>query len=141
MVRSNSAVALFCALFLSSGMAYADNQPAKAAETKPADPFAFADFTWAPGNYAPRESPLQTKYFTPEIRLDTDYNYTFNHPKDHTISGSSEVFRVERVSGHADRHRRGFQLQQRDVSLMTQFGMYSTMTPETTRAPRAANGS
>jgi len=33
------------------------------------------------------------KVFTPEIRADVDYNYSFNHPKDDTIGGSSEVFR------------------------------------------------
>jgi thymidylate synthase (FAD) len=59
---------------------------------KPA-PLAFADFSWVPGNYGPPESKLATKYFTPELRLDTAYHYQFARPKDHTISGSSEVFR------------------------------------------------
>ena len=65
------------------------------ATTKPAkaEPFAFADFTWLNGNARTKESPMDTKFFTPEIRADVDYNYSFNHPKDDTISGSSEVFR------------------------------------------------
>ena len=37
--------------------------------------------------------PLDTKFFTPEIRADVDYVYDFPHPKDDTIGGSSEIFR------------------------------------------------
>lgn len=40
-------------------------------------PFGYADFTWAPASYAPLESPLATKYFVPEIRLDSTYHYSF----------------------------------------------------------------
>lgn len=94
-----------------------------------AEPFAFADFSWVPGNYAPTESPLATKYFTPELRLDNTYHYSFNHPSDDTISGSSEVFRHNEfqtsqigVGGDAHYKNVGFRL-------MTQFGMYSTTTP------------
>src|SRR5713101_4102300 len=70
-----------------------------AAVPKPAktEPFAFADFTWLTGNARTKESPMDTKFFTPEIRADVDYIYDFNHPKDNTISGSSEVFRAIEV--------------------------------------------
>ena len=68
--------------------------------TKAAEPFAFADFSWTPGGYAPPESVISTKYFTGEFRLDTDYNYSFNNPKDDTISGSSEIFRHRGVPAH-----------------------------------------
>jgi len=40
---------------------------------------------------------MDTKFFAPEIRADVDYIYDFNHPKDNTISGSSEVFRANEV--------------------------------------------
>jgi len=46
-----------------------------------AEPFAFADFTWLTGNARTKESPMDTKFFTPEIRADVDYIYDFNHPK------------------------------------------------------------
>jgi len=62
-----------------------------------AQPFAFADFTWLTGNARTKESPMDTKFFTAEIRADVDYVYDFNHPKDNTISGSSEVFRANEV--------------------------------------------
>src|SRR6266478_3801601 len=65
-----------------------------AAKAPATEPFAFADFTWLTGNTRTKESPMDTKFFTPEIRADVDYIYDFNHPKDNTISGSSEVFRA-----------------------------------------------
>ena len=57
------------------------------------EPFSFADFTWLNGNSRIKEVPLDTKFFTPEIRADVDYIYDFHHPKDDTIGGSSEIFR------------------------------------------------
>src|SRR5262249_28040050 len=59
---------------------------------KKAEPFAFADFTWLNGNPRTKTVPLDTPFFTPEIRADVDYVYDFHHPKDDTIGGSSEVF-------------------------------------------------
>src|SRR5690349_11031688 len=69
------------------------------ASTKPAkaEPFAFADFTWLNGNPRTKKVPLDTPFFTPEIRADVDYIYDFHHPKDDTIGGSSEVFRANEV--------------------------------------------
>ncbi|HML18766.1 MAG TPA: hypothetical protein VK419_17165, partial [Bryobacteraceae bacterium] len=64
---------------------------------KPAEPFAFGDWTWLTGNARTTESPMDTKFFTPEIRADVDYVYDYNHPADHTIGGSSEVFRAGEV--------------------------------------------
>jgi hypothetical protein len=101
----------------------------------PAEPFAFADFTWMNGNSRTTESPLDTKYFTPEFRADTSYIYDFAHPSDHTLVGSSESGRTGEV-----------QLQQLGIGgdfhvgnvrgrLMTQYGMYSTMTPRNDASP------
>ena len=109
-----------------------DTKPAKPAK---AEPFAFADFTWLNGNPRTKEVPLDTKFFTPEIRADVDYVYDFNNPKDDTIGGSSEIFRSKE-----------FQLTQLGVGgdfhydnvrarLMTQFGMYSVTTPRNDASP------
>ena len=68
-----------------------------AAKTAKAEPFAFADFTWLNGNARTKDTPYATSFFTPEIRADVDYVYDFNHPKDDTIGGSSEVFRSNEV--------------------------------------------
>lgn len=52
-----------------------------------AEPFALVDFTWLTGNSRTKESPLDTKIFTVELRVDVDYVHDLNHPKDNTISG------------------------------------------------------
>jgi len=101
----------------------------KPTEEKAAEPFAFADFSWAPGNYAPPESPLATKYFTPELRVDTVYHYSFANPKDNTISGSSEVFRHNEFQLTQLGVGGDFNYKNVGMRLMTQFGMYSTTTP------------
>ena len=45
--------------------------------------------------------------------LDDDFTYSFNHPKDDTIVGSSEVLAIRRVPGHAARDRRRLPLRER----------------------------
>ncbi|HVT15092.1 MAG TPA: outer membrane beta-barrel protein [Thermoanaerobaculia bacterium] len=113
-------------------------QPAAAgapAKAKAPEPFAFADFTWLNGNSRTSESPIDTKVFTGEFRVDASYITDLNHPRDNTLVGSSESGRTNEV-----------QLQQLGIGgdfhydhvigrLMTQFGMYSTMTPRNDASP------
>jgi hypothetical protein len=98
-------------------------------------PFAYGDFSWAPGGKAPSESPLKWGPFTGEIRLDTVYHYSFNHPKDNTISGSSEVFRHNEVQVTQIGFGGDFFYKNIQARLMTQFGMYSTTTPRNDASP------
>jgi hypothetical protein len=104
---------------------------------KPAkpEPFAFGDFTWLTGNSRQKDFPLDTKVFTGELRVDVDFVHDFNHPKDDTIGGSSEIFRANE-----------FQLTQFGIGgdfhwnnvrgrLMTQFGMYAQTTPRNDASP------
>jgi hypothetical protein len=115
-----------------------DSAPSARAEplqSEPAAPFAFADFSWVPGNLGSAERPLTFGPFTGELRVDTAYHYSFTNPTDDTISGSTEVFR------HGE-----FQLAQLGIGgdffykgvmarLMTQFGMYSQTTPRNDASP------
>jgi hypothetical protein len=98
-------------------------------------PFAFADFSWVPGNAGASERPLTAGPLTGEFRMDNVYHYEFSEPKDNTVSGSSEVFR------HGE-----FQVTQIGIGgdflyknvmgrLMTQFGMYSMTTPRNDASP------
>ena len=105
------------------------------AKRQKAEPFAFADFTWLTGNARTKESPMDTKFFTPEIRADVDYVYDFNHPKDDTIGGSSEVFRSNEV--HVTQLGVGgdFHYDNVRARLMTQFGLYSQTTPRNDASP------
>ncbi|HEY6929704.1 MAG TPA: outer membrane beta-barrel protein, partial [Thermoanaerobaculia bacterium] len=93
------------------------------------EPFAFADFTWLTGNPRSKEFPLQGRVVTGEVRIDVDYVYDFNHPQDHTISGSSEIFRSGEVQ--LTQFGLGGDLNWHNVRgrVMTQFGMYSQTTP------------
>ncbi len=98
-------------------------------------PFAFADFTWVPGNSRTKESPLAWGPFTGEIRIDDAWHDSFAHPRDNTISGSSEVFRdgenqVTQIGFGGDILYRNAM-----VRLMTQFGMYSQTTPRNDTSP------
>ncbi|MDR3670097.1 MAG: outer membrane beta-barrel protein [Holophaga sp.] len=104
--------------------------PAPAPSAAPADPFAFADFTWLNGNSRQNQSLLDTKYFTGEFRADVNYVYDFNHPKDHTIVGSCETGRTNEVQVQQLGIGGDFHYDNVRGRLMTQFGLDSTMTPE-----------
>ena len=100
-----------------------------------AEPFTFADFTWLNGNPRTKDVPLDTKFFTPEIRADVDYVYDFAHPKDDTIGGSSEIFRSNEV--HVTQMGIGgdFHYDNVRARVMTQFGLYSQTTPRNDASP------
>jgi putative OmpL-like beta-barrel porin-2 len=102
---------------------------------KKPEPFAFADFTWLSGNPRTKESPIDTPYFTGEFRSDVAFHESFNHPKDDTISGSSEVFR----SGEAQLTQLGiggdFHWNNLRGRILTQIGMYSQTQPRNDVSP------
>jgi hypothetical protein len=84
---------------------------------------------WMNGTSRGKAPAFDTKFFTPEIRLDVNYLQSLNHPHDHTIVGSTEEFRsgefqIEQVSLGGDFHWDN--VRARFLSL---FGMFSTTTP------------
>ncbi len=114
-------------------------QPAPAPQaTPPVDmitPFADHDWTWLNGNSRQHDSPLDTKYFSGEFRADTFYGVDFNQPKDHSMGGSSEVFRngevqLEDLSIGGDFHAGNM----RGRVLML-FGMFSATTVRNDASP------
>jgi hypothetical protein len=92
-------------------------------------PFADAWWGWLNGNPRTIDYPLSTKYFTPEIRVDTNYNLDLNHPADDTIGGSSEVFRAQEIQLEQLGVGGDLLIDHVHARLMTQFGMYSVTTP------------
>jgi Putative beta-barrel porin-2, OmpL-like. bbp2 len=99
------------------------------------EPFSDADWTWLNGSPRTKEIFWDSKFFTPEIRVDTNYVADFNHPTDHTIGGSSELFRsyevqLEQLGVGGDFHYDNVR-----ARLMTQFGMYSVTTPRNDPSP------
>jgi hypothetical protein len=111
------------------------SQVINAAKPQPSEPFSFADFTWLTGNSRTTESPLETKVFIGELRVDTDYVYDFNHPADHSIGGSSEVFRSEEVQLTQFGIGGDFHWDNIGGRLMTQFAMYAETTPRNDASP------
>jgi hypothetical protein len=102
---------------------------------KKSEPFAFADFTWMNGNARTKEPALDTKFFTPEIRVDAGYVYDFNHPKDDTIGGSAEVFRAQEFNLTQLGIGGDFHYDNVRARVMTQFGMYSQTQPRNDASP------
>jgi hypothetical protein len=119
----------------SLGTQAAEKAKSGAVKAPAAEPFAFADFTWLNGNARTKEVPMDTKFFTPEVRADISYIYDFNNPKDDTIGGSSEVFRSKEVQVTQLGVGGDFHFDNVRARLMTQFGMYSFTTPRNDASP------
>ena len=99
------------------------------------EPFAFADWSWLTGNARTKDTPYDTKFFTPEFRADVNYVYDFNHPKDDTIGGSSEVFRSNEV--HVTDIGVGGDFHYNNVRgrILSQIGLYSQTTARNDASP------
>ena len=110
---------------------------AAAATGKPGyvEPFSDADWTWLNGSPRTKEIFWDSKFFTPEIRVDTNYVADFNHPTDHSIGGSSELFRSYEVQLEQLGVGGDFHFDNVRGRLMTQFGMYSETTPRNDPSP------
>ena len=92
-------------------------------------PFAYGDFSWLNGNARTKTPVLDTKFFTPEVRIDTHFMTDFNQPRDHSMGGSTEMFRsgevqMEQISVGGDFHWQNVR-----GRLLTMNGMFATTTP------------
>jgi hypothetical protein len=93
-------------------------------------PFANdGDIGWLNGTPREKAPIFDTKFFTPEIRLDVNYLQSLNHPIDHTIDGSTEEFRssefqIEQVSFGGDFHWNNVR-----ARFLSMYGMFATTTP------------
>jgi hypothetical protein len=104
--------------------------PEPAPEVDDKTPWADVGYVgWMNGTSREKEPVFDTKFFTPEIRLDMNYLQSLNHPQDHTIVGSTEEFRsgefqIEQVSFGGDFHWNDVR-----ARFLSMFGMFSTTTP------------
>jgi len=92
-------------------------------------PFAYGDFTWLNGTPRNKDTVLDTKYFTPEVRFDTHYMLDTNQPIDHSMGGSTESFRsgefqLEQVSVGGDFHWQNVR-----GRVLYMDGLFATTTP------------
>ena len=119
---------------VASAPAQTEAAPAPQAPAK-IEPFSDADWTWLNGNPRTKNIYWDSKFFTPEVRADITYTYDRNHPADHSMGGSSEIFRssevqVEQLGVGGDFHYDNVR-----ARLMTQFGMYAETTPRNDASP------
>jgi hypothetical protein len=67
--------------------------PPPAAAEPVGEPYAWGDFTWLNGQTRQTQSLLATKYFAPQLNVDVNYTYSFNHPIDNVVTGSTALAR------------------------------------------------
>jgi hypothetical protein len=141
-----AALAAFCVLGTSAGAQQPASTPAASSKAstpaspsdstpKPEAPFSKYDWTWLNGNSRQKEAVLDSKYFTGEFRADVTYIGDFNHPSDHTLVGTSESGRTSEVQVQQLGVGGDFHAGNARGRVMTQFGMYSTMTPRNDASP------
>jgi hypothetical protein len=135
-IPNSAAVALSSAPLLPQAVAAAVTvpealqSPDAGAEVDTKTPWAQIGYVgWMNGTSREKKPIFDTKFFTPEIRLDMNYLQSLNHPVDHTIVGSTEEFRsgefqIEQVSLGGDFHWDNVH-----ARFLSMFGMFATTTP------------
>jgi hypothetical protein len=93
------------------------------------------DWTWLNNNGHQVDSPMATKYFTPEFRADANYILDYNHPKDDTMGGATESFRsdewqLEQLSFGGD-----IRIDNVRGRFLTMNGLFATTTPRNDATP------
>ena len=93
------------------------------------------DWTWLNSGGHNTDSPMATKYFTPEFRADANYTLDYNHPGDDSLGGSTETFRsdewqLEQLSFGGD-----IRIDNVRGRFLTMNGMWATTTPRNDGSP------
>jgi hypothetical protein len=93
------------------------------------------DWTWLNSGGHNVDSPMATKYFTPEFRADANYILDYNHPKDDTMGGATESFRsdewqLEQLSFGGD-----IRIDNVRGRFLTMNGLFATTTPRNDASP------
>jgi Putative beta-barrel porin-2, OmpL-like. bbp2 len=105
-----------------------------AQRTTKGEPFP-GDWTWLNSNGHATDSPMATKYFTPEFRADANYTLDYNHPEDDSLGGSTETFRsdewqLEQISAGGDIH-----IDNVRGRILTMDGLFATTTVRNDGSP------
>jgi hypothetical protein len=109
--------------------------PHPPANPTPSEPFAYADWTWLNGNPRNKDVVWDSKFFTPEIRMDTHYVTSYNHPRDDSMGGSSEIFRSNEVQVEQISFGGNFHWQNVNARILTMNGMFGVTTPRNDASP------
>ena len=98
-------------------------------------PFAYADWTWLNGTPRNKDVVWDSPFFTPEIRFDTHFVTSFNHPRDDSMGGSSEIFRSDEVQVEQISFGGDFHWQNVRGRVLTMNGMFGVTTPRNDASP------
>ncbi len=103
--------------------------PPPALPAPPSAPFEWGDFSWLNGGSRQTSRLLDNKYFTPQIDVDVNYTYSFNHPIDDTVVGSTALARnneleISYLGIGGDLHAGNVR-----ARVMLQYGTRSTVVP------------
>ena len=99
------------------------------ASPEPTAPFAYADWTWLNGNPRNKDAVWDSKFFTPEVRMDINYIMDLNHPRDDTMGGSTEIFRSNEIQVEQISFGGNFHWQNVNARILTMNGMFGVTTP------------
>ena len=93
------------------------------------------DWTWLNSGGHNSDSPMSTKYFTPEFRADANYILDYNHPEDDSMGGSTEMFRsdewqLEQISIGGD-----IRIDNVRGRILFMNGLFATTTPRNDGSP------
>jgi len=86
------------------------------------------DWTWLNDGGHNVDSPMSTKYFTPEIRFDTNYILDYNHPEDDSMVGSTEMYRSDEFQLEQASFGGDFRIQNTRGRILTMNGLFSQAT-------------
>lgn len=120
-------MALFCT-FVPVVVHAGDTIPLVAAEDN-GEPFAWGDFTWTNGGSRQKKRLIDSPVLTMQIDVDVNYTYSFAHPIDDTVVGSTALARNNELELsffglggdlHYDNVR---------ARILTQLGTRSTVIP------------
>jgi hypothetical protein len=87
------------------------------------------DWTWLNSNGRVVDTPMATKYFTPEFRADVNYTLDYNHPSDDSLGGSTETFRSDEVQVEQLSFGGDIRIDNVRGRFLTMYGMFATTTP------------
>jgi hypothetical protein len=109
--------------------------PAAAPAVDNDTPFAYGDFSWLNGSPRNKKVAFDSPFFTPEVRVDTHFMQSFNHPIDHTLVGSTESFRSGEIQEEQISIGGDFHMDNVKARILTMFGLFATTTPRNDASP------
>jgi hypothetical protein len=116
-------------------IAAAQNAPPATPAVDEKTPFAFGDFSWLNGSPRNKKVAFDSPFFTPEVRFDTHYMQSLNHPIDHTLGGSTESFRSGEVQEEQISVGGDFHMDNVRGRILTMMGLFATTTPRNDASP------